>query len=212
MISTRHASLWKARNMKLTRWITRLLPMVMASARVFSADEPPTEWIDAATGHKVIRLSREPGSASLYFHQNAYTPQGDKLLISTPGGLSTVNLKTHAIELVVPVLGYSMGGSSGIEVGRKTRTVYYQRNTGGQTIFCATDLDTKATREIAKLDFAGGAIGGVNADETLVFGKCPVRSVGQGGQGTNAPPGTASATNAPGRGRGFGRGGAGRML
>lgn len=85
--------------MKLTRWFTPLLPMLMASARVLSADEPLTEWIDAATGHKVIRLAREPGSASFYFHQNAYTPQGDKLLISTPGGLSTVNLKTREIEL-----------------------------------------------------------------------------------------------------------------
>src|SRR5689334_5625716 len=40
------------------------------------ADEPPTEWIDADTGHRVVRLSKEPGSASLYFHQNAYTPDG----------------------------------------------------------------------------------------------------------------------------------------
>ena len=33
--------------------------------------EPPTEWVDADTGHRVVRLSREPGSASLYFHQRS---------------------------------------------------------------------------------------------------------------------------------------------
>jgi len=32
---------------------------------------PPTDWVEPS-GHRVIRLSREPGSGSLYFHQNAY--------------------------------------------------------------------------------------------------------------------------------------------
>ncbi len=36
-----------------------------------AAEEPPREWIEPATGHRVIRLSREPGTSSLYFHQNA---------------------------------------------------------------------------------------------------------------------------------------------
>src|SRR5881394_3800997 len=66
-----------------------------------AADEPPTEWVEPATGHKVIRLSREPGTASLYFHQNAYSVDGRKLIITTPGGLSTINLATREIDLVV---------------------------------------------------------------------------------------------------------------
>jgi len=37
--------------------------------------------------------SREPGSASLYFHQNAYTASGDKLVVTTPKGVSTLNSK-----------------------------------------------------------------------------------------------------------------------
>jgi len=32
-----------------------------------SQQQPPREWIDPDTGHRVIRLSEEPGSASLYF-------------------------------------------------------------------------------------------------------------------------------------------------
>src|SRR5205823_8731193 len=61
----------------------------------------PREWIDPDTGHRVIRLSDEPGSQSLYFHQNGYTPDGGKLIITTPTGLATIDLKTHALEKVV---------------------------------------------------------------------------------------------------------------
>ena len=54
---------------------------VMAGG-AFSADEPPTDWIDPATGHRIIRLSQDPGTESLYFHQNAYTAAGDKLFVT----------------------------------------------------------------------------------------------------------------------------------
>src|SRR6266853_1443259 len=67
--------------------------------------EPPQEWVEPATGHRVVRLSRDAGSSSFYFHQNAYTAEGDKLLISTPSGLATVNLTNYAIEVVVPSAG-----------------------------------------------------------------------------------------------------------
>ena len=67
------------------------------------AKEIPREWIDPDTGHRVVRLSDEAGSQSLYFHQNAYTPDGEKLIITTPTGLSMVNLKTRAIDPVSPI-------------------------------------------------------------------------------------------------------------
>ena len=41
----------------------------------------PREWVDPDTGHRVVRLSDEAGSQSLYFHQNAYTPDGTKLVM-----------------------------------------------------------------------------------------------------------------------------------
>src|SRR4029079_19048554 len=85
-----------------------------ASALGQQSSEAPREWIDPDTGHRVIRLSDEPGSASLYFHQNPYTPDGQKLLITTPTGLATINLKTRAIEKIVE------GRVSVIIVGRKT--------------------------------------------------------------------------------------------
>src|SRR4030095_1794576 len=86
------------------------------------ADDPPTEWIYPDTGHRVIRLSREPASQSLYFHQNAYTTEGDKLIITTPTGVSTINLQTREIEKVVD------GRVNVIVVGRKSRQVYYTKD------------------------------------------------------------------------------------
>ena len=79
-----------------------------------------------------------------------------------------MDLKTREIELVAPGVRYSMGSSAGIEVGRKTRTVYYQKNINGHTVLYATNVDTKATREIVTLPFTG-EFGGVSADETLIL-------------------------------------------
>jgi len=152
------------------------LTLALAVSRALAADAPadqPKEWIDPDTGHRIVRLTDEPGSASLYFHQNAFTPEGDKMIIVTPEGLSTIDLKTRAIEWVAPGVRYSMGASSGIEVGRKTRTVYYQKRVDDHTVLYATNVDTKATREIATLPFVGD-FGGVSADETLIVGKTGV--------------------------------------
>jgi len=127
--------------------------------------EVPREWIDPDTGHRVVRLSDEPGSASLYFHQNAYTPDGQKLLITTPTGLATINLKTRAVEKIVE------GRVNVIIVGKKTGQVYYTKtvtnNNVRTTTVYATDLNTKATREIVKLPPAT-SVSTVNADETLL--------------------------------------------
>ena len=139
--------------------------------------EPPLDWVDPATGHRVVRLSREAGSASLYFHQNAYTSEGDKLVITTPRGMETVNLTNHALEVVVPRASYGMGGSSGIEVGRKSRQVYYGVRGDPGTIIRATHLDTKATRDVVQLPFVA-AFNGINSDETLLIGTMSERGPG----------------------------------
>lgn len=131
---------------------------------IFAA-EPPSEWIEAATGHRVVRLSREPESASLYFHQNPFTAEGDKMIFAAPGGLSTVDLKTREIKLVVPGFVYSVRGSGGLEVGRKTRQVYYAKDGA----VWATHLDTLATRQLAKLP-PTTSLSAINADETLAVG------------------------------------------
>src|SRR5881397_544017 len=113
----------------------------MTTVTLGQESQLPREWIDPDTGHRVIRLTDEPGSASLYFHQNAYTPDGQKLIITTPTGLSTIDLKTRIIEKVVD------GRVNVIVTGRKTGQVYYTK----AGVVYVTDLNTKTTREVAKL-------------------------------------------------------------
>src|ERR1044072_4310619 len=143
------------------------LTLLVAAAQQQPPGQVPREWIDPDTGHRVVRLSEEPGSQSLYFHQNAYTPDGTKMIMTTPTGISVVNLKTRAVEKVVD------GRVSGIIVGHKTGQVYYTkfvRDAGqlSETAY-APDLDTKATREVAKPP-PGVNVATINADETLLGG------------------------------------------
>jgi oligogalacturonide lyase len=124
-----------------------------------AAAEPPTTWVDPDTGHRVVRLTKEPGSASLYFNQNGYTADGKKMVYTTPDGISVLDLQTHAAKPVV------QGRVRIIVTGRKTQSVYYLKDGAVH----AADVDTGAAREIAKLP-PRGSISTVNADETLLAG------------------------------------------
>jgi len=178
---------------------SRAVPFLALTAclAIAHAAEPPTDWIEPATGHRVIRISREPGSSSLYFHQNAYTTEGDKMIIMTPSGISAVNLTNWQLEPVASRARYSMSGSSGIEVGRKTRQVYWSmRDTNGAVKIVATHLDTKVTRDVGTLPFTA-SFGGVNADETFLVGAYNL----SGGPRLFDPPGANPRTNNTARAR-----------
>jgi oligogalacturonide lyase len=140
--------------------------LLWQSAPLTTAKEPPREWTDPDTGHRVVRLSDEPGSQSLYFHQNAYTPDGSKLIITTPTGLATIDLKTRAIDKVVE------GRVNLIMTGRRTGRAYYVKAGAVHAI----DLSTKVSTEIATLP-PRAAIATVNADETLLAGTITEGSV-----------------------------------
>lgn len=145
-----------------------LLAIFSAFLNAQSSQELPREWIDKDTGHRIVRLSDEPGSQSFYFHQNGYTANGDKLVFSTRSGLSTYDFKTKKIEQIVE------GRAGSIIVGAKTRKVFY---TKGNEVY-ETDVDTKATRLIVKTDkIRGGSGFAVNADETLLGGSATTGEV-----------------------------------
>ncbi len=157
-----------------------IIPIVVA------AQEPPAEWIDQATGHRVVRLSREPGTSSLYFHQNAFTDRGDKLFVTIPeprgasGGFGNLTLATidlTTLGLSPPKIEKIAEGfaSAGHVVGKKSRSVFYTRfetvDGARVTKVFATNLDTRQTREIGKLPSGRGGSGlAINADETLLGG------------------------------------------
>src|ERR1035437_4031970 len=137
--------------------------LTLAAIRMVSAQTAlPTEWIDPDTGHRVVRLSREPGTASLYFHQNAYSADGKKLVVTNPHGIATINLTTREIDQVVE------GRVNILVTGHKTGQIYYTK----EGAIWATDPDTHATREVAKIPVQAGRGGAfaVNADASKPTG------------------------------------------
>jgi oligogalacturonide lyase len=134
------------------------LATIVGCGIVGAADLPKT-WVDADTGHRVVRLSDEPGSASLYFHQNGYSADGRKLIYTTEAGIAALDLGSSTTKPV------AAGRVRIVMAGRKTQSVYYVKD----EVVCATDVDTGATREIGRVP-PRGSISTVNADETLLAG------------------------------------------
>ncbi len=106
------------------------------------AQPAPTDWIEPTTGHRVIRLTGAGGGTALYFHQNAYTETGDKLLVSVRNGLAAIDLTTLGKSPCKsePIVE---GAARSAIVGKKSRQVYYLKGTS----IHVTHLDTKATRK-----------------------------------------------------------------
>ena len=137
---------------------------LVATASTLAQNPPkefPKEWIDPDTGHRVVRLTDEPGSQSPYFHQNPYTATGDKMVFTSPTGLYAYDFKSGKSKLLVE------GRTGSLVVGPKTRQAYYFK---GDSVY-ATSLDTGDTRLIVKrAELRTGSGFGINADETLLGG------------------------------------------
>ena len=119
-------------------------------------EQPPTDWIDPATGHRVIRLSPDAGGSSLYFHQNTYTPEGDKFIFSSKGGIVAVDLTTLGDK--PPSAEVVLATGSPLAMARKTREVYFTKGGKGGGLY-AVHVDTRVVREVKN------AVGGtINAD------------------------------------------------
>ncbi len=142
--------------------------------------EPPTSWVDPATGHRVVRLTREPDSASFYFNVNAYTPDGTQMVYTTPDGISVIDLTTWKTRSVV------QGHVRTIVVGHKTPSIFYIKP--DESALYVTNIDTGVTRKLATIP-RRGSVATVNADETLAAG---TYIEGAGGQDYNQPPPSAS--------------------
>jgi len=129
--------------------------------------EPPTSWIDADTGHRIIRLTSEPNSASLYFNENSYTPDGRQMIYTTPDGISVLDLATLKTRSVVE------GHVRTIVVGHKTPTIFYLKSVSldkpDERALYSTHIDTGETHKLADLP-RRGSIATINADETLAAG------------------------------------------
>ncbi len=165
------------------------LGLVFCGWAILRAEDPPRDWIEPATGHRVVRLSDRPGTASLYFHQNPYTASGDTMVVSTPDGLATIDLATRKTTPLVD------GRASHLVVGRKTQQAFYIQD---DTVYAA-DLRTRVTRKILSHPrLRTGSGFGLSADETVLAGSFVIEDAPAFAPPANvAPPANPLATPPP---------------
>ncbi|MHA6723934.1 oligogalacturonate lyase family protein [Sphingomonas sp. RS2018] len=131
---------------------------------------PPREWVDAKTGHRIVRLSPDGGGGKLYFYKNSFTPQGDLMAMSVPDGIAVVDLKTRKLRTLVKNTRAEL-----MFTARTSRTLFYSVSDPGdaqpmdrpRTIF-AVDIDSERTRRVARMP--NGQLNSMNADDTLILG------------------------------------------
>ncbi|HEX3729743.1 MAG TPA: oligogalacturonate lyase family protein, partial [Opitutaceae bacterium] len=144
-----------------------------AAAASAPAAPPPKSWIDPDTGHRVIRLTDEPNSASFYFNDNGYTADGKEMVYTSPAGISALNLTSFQSHLVVA------GRARAIVTGRKTNTIFYSKRTDRPNLseLWEANVDTNETHKLADLP-PRGDISSINCDETIAGGTYLVGDAG----------------------------------
>jgi oligogalacturonide lyase len=142
-----------------------LATALIRGALAAEADLPPKSWIDPDTGHRVIRLTDEPGTASLYFNDNGFTPDGQEMVYLRPHGLGVVDLRTFATRRLVE------GSLQSIVAGRRQPTFYYTKSAGRPNFsdLWRVNVETGEARKLVTLP-RRASVFSINADETLAAG------------------------------------------
>jgi oligogalacturonide lyase len=131
-----------------------------------SGKEPPKSWVDPDTGHRVFRITNEPGSDSFYFNFNAFTPDGKEMIYTTSDGNLMV-LKLADFE----ARPLAKGITRAIVVGHKTPTIYFTKENEDSfhLSLWAANIDSGEIRKITDLPRRASVVT-INADETLGAG------------------------------------------
>jgi oligogalacturonide lyase len=161
-----------------------LLPLAAAAQATPSATpEPPRSYIDATTGHKVIRLTDEPNSSGFYFNNNAYSPDGTMMIYTAPDGIHVLDLPTMKTRMLVPnpprppadagdPMARLRNSVHAVVVGHLTPSIFYTQADPATkliTIYKA-DMHTGAITRLATLPQGATGVATINADETLAAG------------------------------------------
>lgn len=145
------------------RIVIVLLPLLLGAGLL--AEEPPKTWLDPDTGHRIWRITNEPGSDSFYFNFNAFTPDGKEMVYTTTdGSLMVLKVGTWEARPLANEIARA------IAVGRKTPTIYFSKREDDyhQSLWSA-NIDTAEVRKIADLP-RRASVTTINADETLGAG------------------------------------------
>jgi len=154
----------------------------IAAVSLAQSDAPPKTWVDKDTGHRVTRLTDEPGSSGFYFNVNAFTPDGRQMAYTAPDGIHVMDLASRKTKLVVPnpppsaetalgAPGFFPDGVHAIIVGRKTGAIFFSKFDSEQNLskLYKADLNNGIVTELVTLP-PRASIATVNADETLGVG------------------------------------------
>lgn len=166
----------------MRRLILGTVALFIAFSPLLRAENPPTSWVDKDTGHRVIRLTNEPGSSGFYFNVNAYTPDGKQMVYNAPDGIHVLDLATRKTRLLVPnpprptdvapgTMQYFRYSVHAIVVGRKTNSVFFSKfdpETKLSTVYKA-DIYTGEVKKLVTLP-PRASVATINADETLGAG------------------------------------------
>jgi oligogalacturonide lyase len=154
-----------------------LIAMFVVLSRLALAQpaQPPKTWVDRDTGHRVYRLSDEPGSSAFYFSVNAYSPDERFMIYTAPDGIHTLEMSTRKTRLLVPnpplTAQQPHQGNHAVVVGHKTDSIFFTTpdSDAKTTTVYKADMNTGVVTKLATLP-PRASIATINADETLGAG------------------------------------------
>lgn len=118
-------------------------------------------WIDPDTNHKVIQLTVEKDSRSLYFNENAFMPDGSAMVYWVSRNIYLLDMQTLKSQELIP------GPITSMIVGKKSPTIFFTRS--GDLALYAMDVPSKKIIAIAQLP-SHSIVSTINSDETLAGG------------------------------------------
>ncbi len=193
--------------MSLPRMFAALagLSLCALSLHAQQPQTPPRTWVDKDTGHRIFRVTDEPGSSGFYFNVNAYSRDGRWMVYTAPDGIHTLELATRKTRLLVPNPPVSAearqgfrGGVRTIVVGHKTNSVFYTNFDAAEkaSVLYKADLDTGAITRLSTLP-PRVSVATINADETLGAGS--MNESEEAAARDPRPQGAKATTDASGR-------------
>ncbi|MFT4115016.1 oligogalacturonate lyase family protein [Silvibacterium sp.] len=163
------------------RYLAYGLLLSGVTAASLMAQDVPKTWVDKDTGHRVYRLSGEPGSSAFYFNVNAYSPDEQYMVYTAPDGIHTLELATKKTRLLVPNPPLPQNadahgarfryGYHAIVVGHKTDSIFFSRTDPATqlAVIYKADLNSGEVTKLATLP-PHASVATVNSDETLAAG------------------------------------------
>ncbi len=147
-------------------------PALPAGPRTVAAGPIPKDWIDPDTGHRVVRITGQDHSESLYFNFPAYSPDGKWMVLNTATGINLSDMETFAEKVLYT------GNLSAFATSARKPVVYARPRSpkpGAPNEVWAIDMLTGKATQIASVD--KGSITSVNADDTLLVGSYAYKDV-----------------------------------